>query len=303
MVEGSSSTKGQLVVNFPKAISEFESAMHKFPVKKILYRNLFRGKGLEFDSYRVFQQDDDASLIDWKASLRSNQILAKKYIEERELNVYFLVDVSNGMLFGSENKLKSEYAAEFVASLAHLVLGAGDKIGLVMFSDRIVKFLRPSRTKNQFALFSKFLSDSRLYGGGFGVDRVIDDVLRTVKSPYSIFILVSDFIKMREENMGSLKSMGTRFESVAVMIRDRLDEDLPDTDCQIAVQDPYSGRQMILDPNIARERYKKNVLKQKEMVRNIAKKSRIDLLDLTTDKGFVVALSSFLRGRAMGARL
>ncbi len=63
--------------------------------------------------------------------------------------------------------MKAEYAAEFVASLSHLVLGSGDKIGLVMFSDKVVKFLRPARTKNQFALFSKFLGDSSLYGGGF----------------------------------------------------------------------------------------------------------------------------------------
>ena len=69
--------RGKLKVNFPRAIAEFENAMQKFPVKKILYKNIFRGKGLEFDSYRDFQPDDDASLIDWKASLRSNKILTR----------------------------------------------------------------------------------------------------------------------------------------------------------------------------------------------------------------------------------
>ena len=85
----------KLVVNFPRAVAQFEDAMQKFPVKKILYKNIFRGKGLEFDSYRTFEPDDDSSLIDWKASLRAKQILAKRYIEERKLNVYFLVDVTS----------------------------------------------------------------------------------------------------------------------------------------------------------------------------------------------------------------
>ncbi len=299
----SDSGKGKFVLNFPRAIAEFENAMQKFPVKKILYKNIFRGKGLEFDSYRVFQPDDDASLIDWKATLRSNQILAKKYIEERELNVYFLVDVSNSMLFGSGDKLKAEYAAEFVASLAHLVLGSGDKIGLVMFSDEVVKILRPARTKNQFALFTKFLGDSSLYGGGFDINKAISHVLQTVKSPYTIFILVSDFIRTKKKSLDDLRLMGSRFESLAVMIRDRFDEDLPDEGYQLAVQDPYSGKQMILDPGIAREKYRKNVIKQKLLIRDMMRKSRIDLLELITDKSFVISVSSFLRGRSMGSRI
>ena len=136
-----SSKKGKLVINFPRAISQFESAMHKFPVKKILYKSVFRGRGLEFESYRLHGDDDDVSLIDWKASLRANEMLAKQYVEERRLNVYFLVDVSNSMLFGSSDKLKAEFTAEFVASLSHLVVGSGDNIGLVMFSDEVVKII------------------------------------------------------------------------------------------------------------------------------------------------------------------
>jgi uncharacterized protein (DUF58 family) len=297
------SQKGKFLVNFPKVISEFENAMNKFPVKKILYKNVFKGKGLEFDSYRVFEPSDDASMIDWKASLRSNQILARKYIEERELNVYFLVDVSNGMLFGSGDKLKAEYAAEFAVALAHLVLGAGDRIGLLMFSDRVTKFLPPARTKNQFALFSKFISDTSLYGGGFDVDKAIRHALQTIRSPYSIFILISDFLHTGRGNLDAMKLMGTRFETMAVMVRDRLDEDLPYTNYQIAVQDPYTGRQMVLDPEIVRERYKENVLKHNMVLKDVFRKSRIDLLELVTDKNFVIPVSSFLRGRAVGSRV
>jgi uncharacterized protein (DUF58 family) len=295
--------KGKFLINFPKSVAEFENAMQKFPVKKILYKSVFRGKGLEFDSFRTFEADDDASLIDWRASLRANQLLARKYIEERELNVYFLVDVSNGMLFGSGKKLKAEFTAEAVASLAHLIIGSGDKVGLVMFNDDVIKVLRPSNSKNQFALFTKFLSDESFYGGGFNLDKAVDYVLRTVKSPYTVFILVSDFINTRSKNAKNLRLMGSRFESLSIMIRDPLDENLPKTKYQYSVQDPYSGRQMILDPDIAAERYRINVVRQKEVVKNILKKSGIDLIELSTDKGFVVPISGFLKKRAKGVRV
>ena len=206
------------------------------------------------------------------------------------------------MLFGSSNKLKAEYAAEFVASLSHLVVGSGDNIGLVMFSDDVVKVLYPSASKNQFALFTKFLSDSSFYGGGFDLNKAIDYVLRTVKSSYTVFILVSDFIRVRKDNLRSLRLMGSRFETLAVMIRDQLDENLPKMGYQFSVQDPYSGKQMILDPEIAAERYRKNVIRQKGLVMDMLKRSRVDFLGLMTDKSFAIPLSGFLRGRAMGGR-
>jgi uncharacterized protein (DUF58 family) len=298
-----SSSKGKLLINFPKAISKFENAMQKFPVKKILYRSVFKGRGLEFESYRLHGEDDDASLIDWRASLRSNELLAKQYVEERRLNVYFLVDVSNSMLFGSSDKLKAEFTAELVASLSHLVVGSGDNIGLVMFSDDVVKILHPTCGKNQFALFTKFLSDPNFYGGGFDLNKAIEYVLRTVKSSYTVFILVSDFIRTRKNSLRSLRLMGSRFETFAVMVRDKLDENLPNTKYQFSVQDPYSGRQMILDPEIAAERYRKNVIRQKGLVKEMLKSSRVDLVELMTDKDFTLPITSFLLSRATGGRV
>jgi len=295
--------KGKFVMNFSRAIAEFENAMHKFPVKKVLYKSAFHGKGLEFDSYRMFMQGDDADMIDWKASLRANEMMAKKYIEERDLNIYFLVDVSNSMLFGSSDKLKAEYVAEFVVSLSHLIIGSGDRVGLVMFSDEVVKMLHPSGTRNQFALFTKFLSDSSLYGGGFDLDKAVEHVFQRVNSAYTVFVLVSDFIKMRKSNLRSLRLLGSRFEALAVMVRDKFDEHLPKTGLQFSTQDPYSGRQMILDPSIAAELYRKNVIRQKGMVKEMLKHSRVDLVELVTDKSFSIPVSGFLRGRALGGRV
>lgn len=295
--------KKEFLINFPKAISEFENAMHKFPVKKILYRSIFRGRGLEFDSYRTFSPDDDADMIDWKASLRSNDLLAKKYVEERDLSVYFLVDVSGSMLFGSGEKLKAEYCAEIVASLSHLVISSGDRAGLVLFNDKVVKVVHPNSNKNQFFLLTKFLSNPEFYGGDFDLNSSIEYVLKTVNSPYTIFILVSDFLRVRKNALRNLRLLGSRFETMAIVLRDPFDEELPNTKYQFAIQDPVSGRQMILDPAISGIQYKREVARQKAMLKDFFKKSQIDFLDVKTDKRFAVMLSSFLRNRARGGRI
>ena len=97
----------KLELNFPDAIGKLRGLINRFRLQRTVYKILLRGRGIAFDSYRDFEQDDDASMIDWKASLRANKLLAKKYLEEREREVYFLVDVSNSMLFGSRKRLKA----------------------------------------------------------------------------------------------------------------------------------------------------------------------------------------------------
>jgi len=294
--------KGNFVLNFPKAIAEFESIIKNLPVRKILYRTVFRGKGLEFDSYRPFGPDDDADLIDWAASLRANELIAREYIEERDLNVYFLVDVSNSMLFGSNDRLKAEYVAELVASIGHLVLHSGDRIGLVMFSDDVVKFVKASGNRNQFPLFTKFLSDSNLYGGGFNIDKAIDMVLKTTKSDYTVFIVVSDFVHVHRRNERSLKLLGARFETMALMVRDPMDDNLPDFKYQLSISDPYSSKQLLLDPGVASGKYRETVLFHRNVLEDIFKKSQVDYLELLTDKSFTVPFVSFLKSRAGGKR-
>ena len=289
-------------VNYGRAVAHLESAIKEFPIKKILYRALFQAKGLEFETFRRFEQQDDASMIDWKASLRANTVLAKQYKEERDLDIYFVVDVSSSMLFGSDKKLKAEYVAELVAALSYLIVNSGDKIGLIMFTDKIVKFLPPSRNKNQFALFMKFLSDAEHYGGDFNLDFVIDYILKTVKAPFSVFIVISDFIKMRKICERHLRLLGHRFETMAFMVRDQWDENLPKTKHQLVISDPYSNQQMIIDSDIAAERYNLNALKQKRMLGEIFKKSNIDFADLYTSESFVYPLVRFLKGRAAGSR-
>ncbi len=295
-------TKGKLEINFPHAISQFEGAMHDFPVKKVLYKAMFRGKGLEFDSYRSFESTDDADLIDWKASLRTNNLLAKRYMEERNLNVYFVVDVSNSLLFGSGRQLKAEYIAEVVAAISHLVVSAGDRIGLIMFSDKIVKVLHPSESKNQFALFTKFLSESSFYGGDVDMNSSVEFLLNDIGSARAFVFLISDFLKIKKSSERYFRLMGSKFETVALMVRDPMDERLPKTGYQFAIQDPYSKNQMILDPKISAEKYHEMAIKQKTSMKEIFRTSQIDFVELDSSKSFIIPLSFFLKSRALGRR-
>ncbi|MGK0209555.1 MAG: hypothetical protein ACI83O_000834 [Patescibacteria group bacterium] len=294
---------GRFVVDYATAIAGFANTMHNFPIKKILYRTLFRGKGLEFDSYRNFQADDDASMIDWKASLRGNTMLAKKYVEERDLSVYFCVDVSNGMLFGSGDKLKSEFAAEFIVALSHLILESGDKVGLILFNDSIVHIVPPKNSKKHFYNIGKVLGDVENYGGGYSFEAPLDYALEHVKSDYAVFILVSDFIRMHKTIEQRLKMLSNQYEVVAVMVRDAFDEALPETDFSMMVSDPYSNRQVLIDSEMVHEKYKHNVVEHKKRVEEMLKGANIDMLELITDKPFFLPLSQFLRSRSRGGRV
>lgn len=293
--------KTKFEINFAGAVSQFEQAIKKFQIRKIIYRTIFRGKGLEFDSYRNFEKDDDSSLIDWKASLRANKLLAKQYIEERDINFYFVLDVSRSMLFGSGKKLKAEYAAEVVAALSHLILESGDNVGLIMFTDHEVKVVRPSKSKNQFLLFNKFLEDPSLYGEKMDFDKMVNYTLNTVNSPFSVVILISDFLHISGACEKCLKLLGTKFETLALMVRDPFDEALPESNYQMVVQDPNSGRQIVIDTSIASKRYRENVLNQKSFLKKLFLESNIDILELKTNVNFVLPTVSFLKSRARGS--
>ncbi|MCH7850172.1 MAG: DUF58 domain-containing protein [Nanoarchaeota archaeon] len=293
----------KFLINFPRAISEFEGVIKSFPMKKVIYQSVFQGRGLEFDTYRQYTPQDDSNLLDWMASLRANQLLARKYVEERNLNIYFLVDVSNSMLFGSKNRLKSEYVAEVVVALSHFILGSGDRVGLILFNDGIVKILRPTNSRTQLFLFMKFLADPEFYGGGFELGNAIEYALNNISSDYTSFILVSDFIKVRRDTGRNLKLIGSKFETMAIIVRDPMDEILPDVQYQMSVQDPYSSKQMILDSKIVAEKFKLSAARQKGILKDLFKKSKIDFVELLTKDHFAIPIVVFLKNRALGRKI
>jgi uncharacterized protein (DUF58 family) len=287
----------KLNLDIAKAITEFEAYMKEFSIQRIMYRILFRGKGLEFDGYRGYAPDDDAGDIDWKASIKSSQLLIKQYIEERDLKIMFVIDISDNMLFGSTEKLKCEYAAELSAALAHLILDYGDNIGFILFSDRIVAQALPKKGKRQFDIFVGELSNPLNYGGPSYLEENLGFLLDYLDSSINAVIIVSDFINISEKASINLSFFSNKFETLAIMVKDPLDKRMPQVKGEVIIEDPSSKQQLIIDPSIVGNEYEKTALEQENKVKKMLVDARIDFLDITTDKDFAPLLAEFLRDR------
>lgn len=287
----------KLNLDIAGSVTEFEALIKEFLIGRIIYKIIFRGKGLEFDSYRDFAPDDDAREIDWKASTRANKLLVKQYVEERDLKIMFVIDVSDNMLFGSTEKLKCEYAAELSAALAHLILNYGDKIGFVLFNDKIIKNVLPEKSRVQFDMFIDNLSNPLTYGGTSEIEKTLDFLLDYFDESINAVIIISDFIRMKKDILKTLNLFSNRFETIAIRIRDPLDRTMPAVKEEIIIEDPRTKEQLIIDPSIVKKVYERNALEQEKIVKKIFTDSNIDFLELTTDKPFPSLLAEFLKER------
>lgn len=289
--------KRRLNVDIPGSVTELESKIKKFLIKRILYRMIFRGKGLEFDGYRKYMPDDDASMIDWKASKRSDKLLVKKYIEERDLRILFVIDVSDNMVFGSTKKIKCEYAVELSTALSHLILTSGDKVGFVLFNDKIVMKVLPAGGLKQFNIMVHHLTDPLIYSGGSDISGTIKFLTDYLDKSISCVIIISDFINLEKSKTDIFKRFFYKFETIGIMIRDPRDKTLPNIKGEVVLQHPVTKKKILIDPSIIRKKYEKNAIEQENMVKELFLKNNADLLYLLTEKPFVPDLASFLRER------
>lgn len=260
------------------------------------YRSIFRGRGLEFEGYREYNPRDDSKLIDWKATKRAAKTLIKQFKEERNLNIFFLVDVSSTMVCSSTKKLKSEYAAEFVASFAYVMLNAGDSVGFALFNDSIIKEVIPSRRKHQFYALLKNLANPTFYGGGYDLANSLKFTMASLPS-YSVLIIVSDFIGLTGEWERYLKVAAEKFDVICVRVMDPVDRVLPADTHQVMLRDPISGKQLLISPNQIRGRYKKYIEDYTKKLKEVFLRSNCDFMDLSTDKSFVEELIKFFEKR------
>jgi len=292
----------KLNVDIAGAVSELEILMKKVLPRNIMYQ-LILGKGLEFDGYRDFSQSDDASLIDWKASVRGKKLLIKKYIEERDLKFIFVVDVSDNMIFGSTEKLKCEYVAELTAALAHLILIIGDRVGFNLFSDKIIKRDAPKLGIKHFDIFVSYLTDPLTYGGKSDLNKILDGIIESIDRSTSMVFLISDFIKVDESYRKNLEVFAGLFETVAIIVRDPLDKTFPALNKEVIIEDPETGEKLLINPKVAKSVYERNASKQLNLVKQMFKDCNVDFLDLTTDKPFSTGIANFLKERIRGGRV
>ncbi|MAF50720.1 MAG: hypothetical protein CMH64_01385 [Nanoarchaeota archaeon] len=250
------------------------------------YKSAFKGSGLEFDGFRKYMPEDDSSLIDWKASVRTNGLLIKEFKEERNLNIYFLFDVSTSMLFGSTERLKNQYGAELIASLSYASMQNDDSIGIGMFNDKIVRGIKPQSGEKQYYFLLGALTNSKLYGGRYDLNKALDFTLQFLEGSSLLFI-VSDFIGLQKGWEKYIKKVSAKFDVIALMVRDPRDRELPEDVGDVVVEDPYGSEKLSLHPKSISKKYSKYVKKQEYQLEEVFKKAGSEFLSLSTDKDFV----------------
>ena len=261
------------------------------------YQSAFKGDGLEFYGFRKYDQGDDASDIDWKASARSNYLLVKEFVEERSLSVFFLLDVNTTMLFGTKNKIKAQYAAELVASMSYAIVHSSDSVGLGMFNKDIVKNFMPSSGEKQYYTILNNLVDLNLYGKGFDLVNPLKYYTNKLLRGSLLFV-VSDFIGLRGQDwISALKIASRKFDVVGIMIRDERDRLLPDTHMEIVLESPDDNRKKIINPKIIKQEYEAYVKKEEARIIEIFKDADAEFIMLTTEMDFVNPLIKFFRKR------
>jgi uncharacterized protein (DUF58 family) len=258
---------------------------------------VFKGHGMEFSGYRAYNFGDDASLIDWKASLRSKSLLIKEYEQEKSVNIYFLFDISNKMLFSSTKKLKAEYGAEIISSMAYAILRSGDSVGMSMFNNKLVTKLPLNVGKRMHYMMIKDLSNVAYYGGDFDLPKVLNFLFTFLKNK-AVLIIVSDFIGLSPDWYKYLRIASQRYEIIGIMIRDPRDRELPKGAGQYTLQDPSTGETIYIDTNKYAQAYKEYVMKEEAEIEKHFKATRSDLLKLTTDQDFYKPIITFFKKRS-----
>jgi len=289
----------ELRIDVPSVVRELGAAMGVLTEAKIVsrYRKIFKGRGLEFEDFRDYISTDDAKNIDWKASKRANKLIIRRFKEERDMNVYFMVDVSNSMLFGSTNKLKYEYAAELAAALMHFVLESGDKVGLILFNEKVVKFVKPKKGEKHFYIMLNHLITPDYYGGSYNITSLMEFMEGVVKER-SLGFLISDFIGLERDWQKSIQLISGKLDGIAVMVRDPRDLALPTDTGQIVISDPYSTRKLLIDCNdSARYEYELYVKSEIDKIKMGLKLGLWDMLMINTAEPFILPVIRFLKRR------
>lgn len=291
----------QLKIDVLPLINKLEAVLKKGFSRELMagnYQSVYKGKGLEFVGFREYVPNDDALLIDWKASLRANKLLVRQLQEERDLTVFFLIDISDSMLLSSHSKLKCEYTAELVATLCFAMHSVGDSVGIGLFNDKIIKVIPPSIGRAQFYNILRVLSNPSFYGGKFSLGSALKFLLSI---PFlkrdSIVFVVSDFIGMESGWEHQIRLAGLKYDITAIVVRDPIDMKLPMEGGEVSLGDPYSGKRILVNPLDTAQKYQMEAKNQIDRLKDELNKTKSSMLSLQSNVEFTQEVFNFFRIR------
>lgn len=259
------------------------------------YQSAFKGRGMEFSEVRAYTFGDDVRQIDWNVTARNDEPFIKVFEEEREQTLMLCVDISPSGLFGSKSQTKMELAIEICAVLAFSAIKNGDKVGLLLFTDKIEKVVPPKKGRTHVLRLIRELYTTKPQGTKTSIGDALSYVNRLLNRR-SIVILASDF---QDQNYEKQHKITTRkHDLVNLVIHDELEEELPDVGV-VPYTDAETGRQQLVDTSSKKVRnaYKARILEQKARRKEYFVKNKMDSIDVYTNESYIKPLINFFQRR------
>jgi uncharacterized protein (DUF58 family) len=260
------------------------------------YKSAFKGRGMEFDEVRQYQPGDDVRAIDWNVTARTGHPYVKRFVEERELTVMLMVDASSSGSFGSFHRTKNEVAAELAALLAYSAIRSNDRVGLIIFTDQIEKFVPPKKGRSHvLRVIREILYFSRPEHGATNITAALE-YLRKICARRSVVFLISDY--MAEGYDKALLLAARRHDLIPVTITDPREIELPDIGF-LDLFDAETGERILLDthdPRVRKGFRHRGAIGHDQRTARF-RQMRADPLDVRTDRNYVDALVRYFRVR------
>lgn len=259
------------------------------------YHSAFKGRGMLFKEVREYHHGDDIRFIDWNVSARFNHPFSKVFEEERELTVMMLIDVSGSSLFGTTFARKKDLVNEIGAVLSFSAISNNDKVGLILFTDRIEKFIPPKKGRDHVLYIVRELLTFKPKGKGTDITEALRRFNSSTRQRCISFLL-SDFIDDKFED--ALKVAGKKHDVIGIKVYDKMEMRLPEIGL-IETEDSETGEKLWVDTGdpYVRQDYEDNFFGWSEACKNIFLKAGCDLLHIRTDEDYVKVLQKFFISR------
>ena len=259
------------------------------------YHSVFKGRGMTFSEVREYQPGDDIRLIDWNVTARSGNPFIKVFEEERELTVFLIVDISASGAFGSESQLKKNIGAEIASVLGFSAIKNNDKVGLILFSDEVVKYVPPKKGKSHVLRVIRELLYTKPNGNGSSIKDALEFLMKVSKRKCVVFLL-SDFLDNKFWN--SIRIANRKHDLIGIKIYDPYEINLPDIG-MLKVEDPETGSMFWIDTSFEPDLKQMNNSNIKSLV-DLEKESAkigLDIISISTTEDYVDPLMKFFKRR------
>ncbi len=259
------------------------------------YESVFKGQGIEFADVREYVAGDDIRSIDWNVTARSQHTYVKKFVEERELTVLFIVDMSGSQYFGSGERLKSEVAAEITALLAFAAVQNKDKTGLIISTDEVEKVVPVKKGKTHVLRVVREILYYKPQRKGTRLAAAME-YLNQVQKRSAVIFIISDFQDQGYEKQ--LKILSRRHDVIAIHLKDRRESEMPDAGL-VEFQDQETGATALIDTSSSgfRKQFEASSKAEKERFDKLLKSLRIDKVEVAAEGSYVEPLMRFFKIR------